>query len=100
MSDSVDSVRILRRPEVERTAGVCSRQLDQLEARGEFPRRVQIGGRLVGWVDAEVQAWIRARMALRTEAAVAEALRVARMPPGVRARWRRERAPEGDTAPT
>jgi prophage regulatory protein len=94
-----DQIRILRRPEAERLTGLCSRQLDQLEARGDFPRRVPLGGRVVGWIDAEVQGWIRARMALRTEAAVAEALRVARMPPGVRARWRREQELVDDAAP-
>jgi prophage regulatory protein len=33
----------------------------RMENRGEFPRRRQIGGGVVGWLESEVDQWIRAR---------------------------------------
>ena len=37
----------------------------RLEAGGQFPKRVQIGDNRVGWVRAEIEAWIEARMRAR-----------------------------------
>jgi len=34
----------------------------QLEAEQLFPHRVRIGIRAVGWVEAEVQAWLASRI--------------------------------------
>lgn len=31
-------------------------------AQGKFPRPVSLGGRAVGWIEAEVDAWITARI--------------------------------------
>jgi predicted DNA-binding transcriptional regulator AlpA len=33
----------------------------RLEARGEFPRRRQLAGNAIGWLESEVDAWIRSR---------------------------------------
>ena len=33
----------------------------RLEARGQFPRRVQVGANRVAWRESEIQAWIDAR---------------------------------------
>ena len=35
--------------------------LRQLEARGEFPRRVRLGPNRVGHLEHEVDAWVEAR---------------------------------------
>jgi len=40
-------------------------QLQRLEARGEFPRRVMLGAKTTRWVKAEVEAWLRAKEAAR-----------------------------------
>ena len=37
----------------------------RLEKAGLFPKRVQLGPGRVGWVKAEVEAWVRTRIALR-----------------------------------
>lgn len=37
----------------------------RLEAAGQFPKRVRLGTGRVGWVDEEVDDWIRARIAER-----------------------------------
>jgi len=34
----------------------------QMEAEGRFPHRVRIGVRAVGWVESEVQDWLRQRI--------------------------------------
>jgi prophage regulatory protein len=34
----------------------------QLEANERFPKRVKIGIRAVGWLEGEVQAWLRVRV--------------------------------------
>ncbi len=33
-------------------------------AEGSFPRPVQLGARAVGWIEAEVDEWIRKQIAL------------------------------------
>jgi prophage regulatory protein len=39
-----------------------SRQhLGRLEAAGRFPARIQLGASRVGWVESEVDEWIRGR---------------------------------------
>jgi prophage regulatory protein len=34
-------------------------------AEGTFPKPVKLGPKAVGWVEEEIDAWIRARMAER-----------------------------------
>jgi prophage regulatory protein len=37
----------------------------QMEAEGRFSTRVSIGVRAVGWVESEIQDWLRRRMESR-----------------------------------
>lgn len=57
--------RLLRRPEVEKQTGLRKSRIYELISAGAFPKPVAIGGRARGWVDAEVDAWIEARIAER-----------------------------------
>jgi len=34
---------------------------ERLEARGEFPRRIQLGAGRVAWSESEIEEWIRTR---------------------------------------
>ncbi len=45
------------------------RQVDRLEARGRFPKRVPIGDARVGWVEAEIDAHVESKIAGRSQAA-------------------------------
>jgi prophage regulatory protein len=54
-------VRFLRLPDVCEVTGLCRSSIYQMEAEGRFPRRVPIGLRAVGWVESEVQEWLRQR---------------------------------------
>jgi prophage regulatory protein len=53
---------IIRRAERQRRIGLSGSTLDRMERRGEFPRRVQLGPRSVGWRESEVDAWIQNRI--------------------------------------
>ena len=57
------SIRILRLPQVLDTTGLKRSTLyDLLKAHG-FPKPVQLSSKSVGWVEAEVQDWLQARIA-------------------------------------
>ena len=58
-------IRILRLSQVIEITGLGKTKLYELQAAGEFPMRVQITPRSVGWVEGEVQAWLTQRVAAR-----------------------------------
>ena len=45
----------------------------ELEAQGKFPRHVKLGERKYGYIEDEIDAWLKARAALRTAPEAAEA---------------------------
>lgn len=54
--------RILRLPEVCRLVGLSRSSVLRLEARGQFPRKFNLGGlHAIGFFEAEVLAWVQAR---------------------------------------
>ncbi len=62
------SLAILRRREVEACTGLsCSTIYDGIKA-GTFPAPIQLGPKSVGWVEAEIVAWLAARVAARDAA--------------------------------
>jgi prophage regulatory protein len=63
---STVSQRIIRLAEVKRRTGLSTSTLYALMARDEFPRQVSLGsGTAVGWVEAEIDGYIAARIAER-----------------------------------
>jgi len=57
------STRLLRRPQLrERGVNYSQKHLRHLEAKGLFPRRIQLGPNSVAWIADEIEAWIRARI--------------------------------------
>lgn len=54
--------RILRRQLVEAQTGLSRSKIYDLVAREEFPRPVKIGVRAVGWVEADIAAWINQKI--------------------------------------
>ena len=58
-------MRIVRRDELTRRVGYCLGHIYRLERAGLFPRRVQLGPRSVGWLEEEVEGWIRQRVEAR-----------------------------------
>lgn len=46
-------IRYLDKRQVAEKFGISARGVDRLEERGEIPRRRQLGGRRVGWLEHE-----------------------------------------------
>ncbi len=63
-------MRIVRRKELRHLVGYSPAHIDRLEKAGQFPKRVELGPGAVGWVDEELQEWIKARVAERDAAQV------------------------------
>ena len=57
------AVRILRPSQVLARTGLSKSTLYELVARGSFPSPIRISGRATGWIEVEVDAWIRGRVA-------------------------------------
>lgn len=55
------SEQILRNPEVLAKTGLPKTTRDRLEAKGEFPKRLKLSTRSVGWLSEDVNAWIASR---------------------------------------
>lgn len=64
----MSNVRILRLPQVESRVGLHKSAIYQRIAAGTFPRPVKLGPRASGWVEAEVDGWLEARLEERAAA--------------------------------
>jgi prophage regulatory protein len=53
---------ILRLPEVKTRVGLSRSAIYLAVSREKFPRPVQLGARAVGWLESEIEAWIRDRV--------------------------------------
>lgn len=58
--------RIIRVRELEEITGVSERSLRRYEERGDFPRRIKISQRAIGWRMSEVQKWLNERKTTQT----------------------------------
>ncbi|MGE3601584.1 MAG: helix-turn-helix transcriptional regulator [Dehalococcoidia bacterium] len=53
---------ILRLPAVKERTGLSRSTIYLRVAQGTFPGPVSLGGRAVGWLEAEIQAWLQRRI--------------------------------------
>jgi prophage regulatory protein len=53
---------ILRLPDVKRSTGLSRSTIYLRITQGTFPKPVRLGGRTVGWLEAEVQQWLQRRI--------------------------------------
>lgn len=60
---------ILRLPAVKQKTGQSRSTIYEKVQRGEFPAPVKIGERAVGWVEAEVDSWVKDRIEARDRGA-------------------------------
>ncbi|AEV24591.1 putative transcriptional regulator [Azospira oryzae PS] len=51
--------RIIRLPDVEKAVGLKKSAIYKLIKAGEFPHQLKLGKHASGWLEADVQAWIR-----------------------------------------
>jgi prophage regulatory protein len=59
--------RIIRKPELFSRIGLSDATIWRMEKSGKFPRRIQLGGKSVGWFDSEVEAWLSKKSSDRSE---------------------------------
>jgi prophage regulatory protein len=59
---------ILRLPAVKASTGLSRSTIYLRVAEGTFPRPVSLGGRAVGWLEAEIQDWLQRRIEASREA--------------------------------
>lgn len=53
---------IIRLPEVRARTGLSRSEIYRREGLGEFPKRIALGARSVGWVSEEISSWIESRI--------------------------------------
>ena len=54
--------KILRLPSVKEITGLSRSTVYAQIAEGRFPAPILLGGRAVGWIEAEVHAWVEDRI--------------------------------------
>ena len=58
-------MKFLSKKQVREKVLYCPAHIARLEAAGKFPKRVQLGPGRVGWVEEEIEEWMRVRIAER-----------------------------------
>lgn len=70
MANASDTLpTLIRRPVVQARTGLSRSTIYLRIAEGTFPPPISLGARAVGWVEAEVAAWIADRINASREAA-------------------------------
>lgn len=54
---------ILRLPKVKERTGLSRSTIYLKISRGEFPKPISLGARAVGFIEAEIEAWLESRIA-------------------------------------
>tara|TARA_R110002124_G_scaffold201177_4_gene367739 strand:- start:2277 stop:2519 length:243 start_codon:yes stop_codon:yes gene_type:complete len=57
-----EKMRVLRLKDVIEKTGLARSTIYKYVDAGTFPKPISLGGRSVGWVDAEVHEWITERI--------------------------------------
>lgn len=56
-------LRILRRRQVEERVGLSCSTIYAAITAGTFPKPIRLGAQSVGWLESEIMAWLRERVA-------------------------------------
>lgn len=59
--------KILRRPEVEQCTGLKRSSIYARMELGTFPKSVPLGEKSVGWLESDIEAWQKSRIAARDQ---------------------------------
>jgi len=60
-NESWQTDRIIRLPEVKDITGASASSIWRWEREEDFPKRIKIGARMVGWRMSEIMRWIASR---------------------------------------
>ena len=55
---------ILRLPQVKAKSGLPTSGIYKRISEGAFPKQINLGGRTVGWLESDIDAWIDKRLAI------------------------------------
>lgn len=58
-------MKVVRKGDAPAKTGLSVRQMDRLEAAGQFPRKIKLGESAAGWLENELDDWLAARAAER-----------------------------------
>mgnify|MGYP000558673185 FL=1 len=58
-------MKVLKLKSVIEKTTLCHSTIYKLISEGDFPKPIDLTGRAVGWVDAEVDSWILSKVAQR-----------------------------------
>lgn len=61
-------MKIFRLKQVIETTGLARSTIYKFIKEGTFPKTVSLGGKSVGWVDEEIQEWVKAKIEARDAA--------------------------------
>ncbi|MDC1286291.1 AlpA family transcriptional regulator [Gammaproteobacteria bacterium] len=53
------SYNILRLPQVKNQTGLSRSAIYQRISEQKFPKQIDLGGRAVGWLESDIQNWIK-----------------------------------------
>lgn len=53
---------VLRLSAVAERTGLCRSTIYERVQTGDFPKQVNLGGRSVGWLESDIDAWIESRV--------------------------------------
>ena len=59
----VSDYKILRLPQVKSKTGLPTSGIYRRISDGSFPKQVGLGGRSVGWLESDINNWIRQQLA-------------------------------------
>ncbi|OGT76837.1 MAG: hypothetical protein A2W76_05300 [Gammaproteobacteria bacterium RIFCSPLOWO2_12_47_11] len=63
MTDSIHTKEsIIRLPDVRKRTGLSRSEIYRRESIGQFPKRISIGVRSVGWVESEITVFVKERI--------------------------------------
>lgn len=51
--------RLLRLTDIKHTTGLSRSSIYLRMSKGQFPKPINLGGRAVGWLETEIQDWVR-----------------------------------------
>ena len=58
-------MRVITKKELAEKVGYSAMHISRLEKAGVFPRHIQLGPNRVGWIEDEIDQWIKAKIAER-----------------------------------
>ena len=64
------ALNILRRKKVETKTGISRSSIYDGIRKGTFPKPIQLSAQSVGWLESEIDAWLRERIAASRNASV------------------------------